>query len=473
MTQVEKVFLGPPGTGKTTTLINTVEQEMENGVPPDRIAFVSFTKKAAEEAVTRACERFNLTPRDFPYFRTLHSLTFRELGLRRGDVIGKTQYEELSAVAGFEFTGYYNNEDGMSGGRDGDKLLFLDTLARTRRVSIKEQWEILNPDISFNTAQQFHDIFTRYRKDVAMLDYTDFLEHYLIQCEPLNVEVAIIDEAQDLSSLQWEVVRHATRNAKRVYIAGDDDQAIYEWSGADVDYFLNLSGEKTVLNKSYRLPRNIFNAANVIVDQIETRYKKQWEPHSEGGSVHHHTDPEYIDFSAYDGNWLLLARNNYFLTKLRDLVEEHGLIYNFRGKNSVDANHVQAIKAWEHLRKGNELDDENTRLLESYIKGSQDIGAPWYVAFTGLSQRARNYYRSVLARKGTLNGAPEATISAIHGVKGGEADNVLLLTDMAYSSHTALQNNPDSEHRVFYVGATRARKRLHVVSPQTNRFYEM
>jgi len=473
VTQTEKVFLGPPGTGKTTTLLNTIEQEMNNGVPPDRIAFVSFTKKAAEEAVTRACVKFNLTKHAFPYFRTLHSLAFRELGLRRGDVIGKTQYDELSTVAGFEFTGYYNNEDGMSGGREGDKLLFLDTLARTRQVSIKEQWEIMNPDIGFNTVEQFHKIYAEYRSDVAMLDYTDFLEKYLTQCQPLNVEVAIIDEAQDLSALQWAVARKATQNAERVYIAGDDDQAIYQWSGADVDYFLNLKGEKTVLNKSYRLPRKIFNAANNIVDQIQTRYKKDWEPHSEGGVVQHHTDPEYINFDDHEGDWLLLARNNYFLPKLRDLVEEHGLIYSFRGKHSVDPNHVQAIKAWEHLRAGNKLDNENMRLIEQFIKGSIDIGSPWYIAFTRLSQRVRNYYRSVLARKGTLTGIPEATISAIHGVKGGEADNVLLLTDMAYSSHTELQNNPDSEHRVFYVGATRARKQLHVVTPQTNRFYEM
>lgn len=471
--QQEKVFLGPPGTGKTTTLLNTIEQEMENGVPPDRIAFMSFTKKAADEATGRACDRFNLSPRAFPYFRTLHSLAFRELGLRRGDVIGKTQYNELSSLVGFEFTGYYQQDDGMAGGKEGDKLLFLDTLARTRCVTLKEQWEINNPDISYNTAEQFHKIYEQYRKDVAMLDYTDFLERYLLQCQPLNVEVAIIDEAQDLSALQWKVARHATRNAKRVYIAGDDDQAIYQWSGADVDYFLNLKGEKVVLNKSYRLPRSIYNTANSIVGQIENRYKKVWTPREDKGRVHHHTNPEYIDFDKHEGDWLLLARNNYFLPKMRDLVEEHGMIYSFKGKHSIDNTHVNAIKAWEHQRAGNTLGKDNLTLINSYIKGRADKDAPWYVALNGISQRVRNYYRSVLARKGTLTGGIEATISAIHAAKGGEADNVLLMTDMAYNSHNALQNDPDSEHRVFYVGATRARKELHVLTPQTQRYYEL
>jgi len=470
--QTEKVFLGPPGTGKTTTLLNTIEAEMASGVAPDRIAFVSFTKKAAEEATTRACDKFNLSPRAFPYFRTLHSLAFRELGLRRGDVIGKTQYNELASLVGFEFTGY-QSEDGMSGGRDGDKLLFLDTLARTRCVSLKEQWETINPDISFNTVEQFHKIYTQYRTDVGMFDYTDMLEKYLQQCEPLNVEVAIIDEAQDLSALQWLVARHATKNATRVYIAGDDDQAIYQWSGADVDYFLNLKGEKTVLNKSYRLPRAVYNTANTIVNRIHTRYEKQWTPREDKGSVVHHTNPEYIDFDRHDGDWLLLARNNYFLPKLRDLVEDHGMIYSFKGKHSIDNTHVNAIKAWEHKRAGKTITKDMQVLINSYIKGRSDDSAPWYVALTGISQRVRLYYRAVLARKGTLTGDVEATVSAIHGAKGGEADNVLLLTDMAYNSHNELQNNPDSEHRVFYVGATRAREKLHVLTPQSTRYYDL
>jgi DNA helicase-2/ATP-dependent DNA helicase PcrA len=57
-------------------------------------------------------------------------------------------------------------------------------------------------------------------------------------------------------------------------------------------------------------------------------------------------------------------------------------------------------------------------------------------------------------------------LSTIHGAKGGEADNVLLLTDLSSKFAGEYHNNPDAIHRLFYVGITRAKQNLHIVMPK-------
>ena len=77
---MKTIILGPPGTGKTTTLLNLVDQFIQQGIRPKQIGYFSFTKKAATEAATRAAEKFNLDVEDdLTYFRTLHSYAFNQL----------------------------------------------------------------------------------------------------------------------------------------------------------------------------------------------------------------------------------------------------------------------------------------------------------------------------------------------------------------------------------------------------------
>ena len=65
-------IFGPPGTGKTTRLLDMVDKALAEGVQPHQIAFLAFTKKAAREARERASERFDLNAKeDLAFFQTL------------------------------------------------------------------------------------------------------------------------------------------------------------------------------------------------------------------------------------------------------------------------------------------------------------------------------------------------------------------------------------------------------------------
>jgi len=77
-----------------------------------------------------------------------------------------------------------------------------------------------------------------------------------------------------------------------------------------------------------------------------------------------------------------------------------------------------------------------------------------------------NYIRNMLANREKITQTPRITLSTIHGAKGGEADNVLLLPDITKSASDHNDIDPDELHRLFYVAVTRAKKSLHILEPR-------
>ena len=98
----------------------------------------------------------------------------------------------------------------------------------------------------------------------------------------------------------------------------------------------------------------------------------------------------------------------------------------------------------------------------------------WSEAMDKIPDKDRAYITALLRRGEKFNGIPRITVSTIHGSKGGEADNVVLFTDLSTAADEAMQINPDDMHRVFYVGVTRTRKNLYVVEPEdAHRSYDL
>ena len=287
---------------------------------------------------------------------------------------------------------------------------------------------------------------------------------------PLDIDVLIIDEAQDLSTAQWRYVSETFCNAKRVYIGGDDDQAIFEWSGADVNHFINLNGTKTVLDKSYRIPKSIHTLAENISGKIKTRNDKKYTSRQEEGSIEYWMNVDDINMSS--GTWLLLARNSYLLGELAAVAKQQGYNYTLKNKNAVSKTLVKAIQLWEKHRKGLILSDNEKEQIKLYVD-VWDTSKIWHEAFGKMPAEEREFYVSMLRRGESLTNEPRIKISTIHGSKGGEADNVVLLTDMAYNTWEATNLNQDSEYRVWYVGVTRAKQNLNIIMPRGRYHFEL
>ena len=92
--------------------------------------------------------------------------------------------------------------------------------------------------------------------------------------------------------------------------------------------------------------------------------------------------------------------------------------------------------------------------------------AVWYEALDDASFRKIEYIRKMRSNGEELNKKPRILLSTIHGVKGGESQNVALLTDLSLNTQKGYERNPDDENRLFYVGATRAKENLHIIEPK-------
>ena len=97
----------------------------------------------------------------------------------------------------------------------------------------------------------------------------------------------------------------------------------------------------------------------------------------------------------------------------------------------------------------------------------------WHKALNGLPETDRVYLTAMLRRKEKLSSEPRIKVSTIHGAKGGEADNVLLLTDISPTSdNSRLLGDKESQllsddlHRLFYVAVTRTKQNLFLVDPE-------
>ena len=94
----------------------------------------------------------------------------------------------------------------------------------------------------------------------------------------------------------------------------------------------------------------------------------------------------------------------------------------------------------------------------------------WHQALTKIDIDTKNYVLNALKRKDNVRN-PRIKVSTIHSMKGGEADNVLVIPDISGAAYKEFMVNPATEHRVYYVAVTRAKKALHIMLPETSRHY--
>lgn len=453
-----RITYGPPGTGKTHEMVAIGHDRCRK----QKGLFLSYTKAAAQEAASRI---------NSPHVQasTLHSLAFRRLGLNRASVVDQRKLAEFGTAAGISFRGM----DGADGEQEGDEYVNVHSYAVNRLMSDQDAYDQFGRPGTPKRFELFLSGYEQWKQTYGYLDFDDMLVRASKQRFPAT-PVVILDEAQDCSPLQWSVFESVCKGAKEVYVAGDDDQAIYEWGGAAPHGMATFSsqhgGKDRVLKQSHRLPVDVWKSADLFIAQMEQRVKKVWLPVMDRkGSVSRWGDFKVLQPMDSDWNVLALCRDNFRLRELQTELNEERVPYALATSNGPYENRfAKALRAWhgDHTPTDEERDaliavcDPVTSQMANERKWRELRVLPWQ-RHINIPHRLREFYWEL---KPELLFQPlRYTLSTIHQAKGGEADVVLLDLAMTPRVEAGIDLNRDAELRVWYVGMTRARHELHLM----------
>ena len=378
-----------------------------------------------------------------------------------------------------------NLNDEASELTEGDEYVAIYDLARNRKQDYRETYSEKGTLGNTTKFSYFVESYENWKKEYGLLDFTDMLGRVVTsKLTDYGLKVLLVDEAQDLSPLQWDVIHTWCEKLAICYIAGDDDQAIFEWSGADpqgmVKFSDRYSAKVVVLEQSWRLPETVHALANKVIHHIEDRLDKVYKPQPKEGEINRYGDIADIAYDLdYKEDTLLLYRNHSLRNDIEDLFMQIGIPYLIdNGKPSpLQGKYGTLVLNWQRLQDGRNLrPNDMNKLLEALnpehvkIKGGDItpwLGVPWQKAIGDHWWGVYNYFETLERRNGLslleLYESTQLHMSTIHGAKGREAYRVVLVNGMGGITAASYQSDRDGEIRVFYVGVTRAKHTLDIV----------
>lgn len=439
---------------------------------------------------------------------TLHSMTFR-CGEKHTVFTPQKHAKDFSEdFPAFPMDGKTAEDPGVDGELYGNQMLRELELHRARMTEHE-----IDPTSDLG---EFLDCYTRFKRNNFMIDFTDMIETALHEID-CPFDYLIADEAQDYSRLEFALLKKWGGQCEGIVIAGDADQCLFEFRGSSAGHFILFGDERRVLGQSYRVPRAVHEYSETLTRRMDLHEEREYNPRDEEGAVEYkslRSAAEVANFAAdLEGTVMLLASCGYIANWIANALKERGLPFHnpyrvegsyaaawnplTRGKRRVTATDRaiaflsppwtwKSLHDWMGIMKGLPRGAKQEMMDNAKERPGDLPPIDWIAARIGPSglaaalsgdfrwwlprlvkgkDAALQYPRRVYELHGlsALTERPKIIVGTIHSVKGGEADNVVLIPDLSVKFWKEFMYvNPDPVLRMFFVGATRARRNLYL-----------
>lgn len=519
------LIVGGAGCGKTTALMEVLAKVIDQGYGAEDIGFFSFTRAARAEAAGRAAELLKCKASELEqdcWFRTLHSLCYRQLGCSKDQVLAddsKTR-KWLKDEVGIESANIDMEEGAFRGGQSPEERALMIWHVSRNRLETLEECHSTVSGVSLTNARETIERYEQAKRLDGRMDFTDILGRFAgiefgvdghRQVAPHGdspqIPVVFADEQQDASKLQNEVLKRVVANARWVYIAGDPFQSIYGWNGSDPRLMMAWpfpDSRRRILPKTWRCPAPIHELGERCLRSATDYWDRGIAPADHDGRLKGltYSDRGWINEIDPRESWLLLARTNHLAARLSARLNANGIPWlPVKGNGWWNApKRTAALNALYDLQQNQPIEAEEWKKIVGLLPAKQD-GREILTRGTKTAWASRKSDLDDLANLDTLNewGAtphlvgliqdgrwpslipkseqyvsarnrwgydavhhPMVQVGTIHSVKGAEADNVAILMTSSENVQQACntQDGRNEEQRVAYVAVTRARRNL-------------
>lgn len=382
------LVLAVPGAGKTTVIIHRTHKLIfEEGVKSERILSITFSKSSALDMKTRYIDFFR-GKGTLPLFTTIHSFCYKIIR----DYTSKQKVRYTIIENEKEHLNKFNIVKNLYFKINNIQITeekldsFISYVGFIKNTMISPIDFINTKKIDFENFYKLFMAYEEYKKENHLLDFDDMLglSFELLKTHPKalkyyrnSFDYIQLDEGQDTSKLQYEIIKLLAHPDDNLFVVADDDQSIYGFRGASPDELLNFKrdfpkGEIFFMQDNFRSSKNIVSISNSFIHQNKNRYTKEIttkNPYvgpievAKFKSILHQYSFILNNLKYEDESTAILYRNNISCLGLVNIFEKNNISFYIRDVKLKFFNHwiIKDILTFMELS----LDQENVILYEN------------------------------------------------------------------------------------------------------------